>query len=200
MKIVGIVAGIIVAPVLGMVLILGAMFGVQYTPTSASTNTLVGPPTNLSSVSPPANIVAIDEEVTAGYPLLISCQVSASLLLAQQKIESGYDPTAVSSAGADGLAQFEPQTFSAYDMPVPPGGASPPTPGNPTDAAWAEGRYLCSLGIDRNPTDALIAYNCGNISPQCIAASTGYAQTILALALKIYGGTPKPILKIGVTR
>ena len=32
------------------------------------------------------------------------------------------------SAGAEGPMQFEPATFAAYDEPVPPGGANPPTP------------------------------------------------------------------------
>ena len=85
-------------------------------------------------------------------------------------------------AGAEGLFQFEPATFAAYAKPTPPGGAAPPTPFDPTDAAYAAARYLCSLGVADNPTLALVAYNCGNPGPACQAASAGYAQEVLATA------------------
>jgi cell wall-associated NlpC family hydrolase len=42
--------------------------------------------------------------------------------------------------------QFEPATFAAYDLPVPPGGASPPSPYDPTDAIYAAARMLCANG------------------------------------------------------
>ena len=44
------------------------------------------------------------------------------------------------SAGAEGPMQFEPATFAAYDEPVPPGGANPPSPYDPTDANYAAAR------------------------------------------------------------
>ena len=50
------------------------------------------------------------------------------------------------------------------------------------DAAYAAGRYLCSLGVVDNPTLALVAYNCGNAGAACQAASAGYAQEVLATA------------------
>ena len=58
----------------------------------------------------------------------------------------------------------------------------PPTPFDPTDAAYAAARYLCSLGVAENPTLALVAYNCGNPGPACQAASAGYAEEVLATA------------------
>lgn len=145
----------------------------------------IGPPVNIGVVKAPANIVTLDEAVATGQSFLVPCPVSASILLAQQYYESGYNPTAHSSAGAVGLAQFEPGTFAEYNHPTPPGGSTPPSPLNPVDSAWAEARYLCSLGVDTNATNALIAYNCGNISSACVAASSGYAQEILTLASKI---------------
>ena len=154
----------------------------------------LGPPTNLGGVNPPAKIVLLDETVASAKPPLVSCQVPASLLLAQQYIESGYNPLAVSPAGAVGLSQFLPSTFTEYDLPVPPGGANPPSTLDATDSAYAEARYLCSLGIDQNPVNALIAYNCGNISPGCVAASSGYASEIINLAKQI--STPKTITSI----
>ena len=154
----------------------------------------LGPPVNLGGVNPPAQIVLLDETVASARPPLVACQVPASLLLAQQYIESGYNPLAVSPAGAVGLSQFEPGTFVEYDLPIPPGGANPPSTLDATDSAYAEARYLCSLGIDQNPVNALIAYNCGNISPGCVAASSGYASEIINLAKQI--STPKTITSI----
>jgi cell wall-associated NlpC family hydrolase len=54
--------------------------------------------------------------------------------------------TATSPAGAVGPMQFLPATFARYDQPVPPGGASPPSPLNPADAIYAAARDLCANG------------------------------------------------------
>lgn len=150
----------------------------------------LGPPTNLGVVHPPASIVALDEQVAAGVPPLVACHVPAAILLSQQYIESGYDPTAVSAAGAEGIAQFEPGTWPAYALPVPPGGATPPTPWNPVDAAWGEARFLCAHGFAQTPTGALAAYNCGSASASCRAVSGRYAAEILDLARQI--AAPRP--------
>jgi soluble lytic murein transglycosylase-like protein len=45
--------------------------------------------------------------------------VSAALLSAQLMAESGFDPDAVSSAGARGIAQFMPATAAAYGLRDP---------------------------------------------------------------------------------
>lgn len=179
-----VVLGLLAVPAMALLLIvavISALFG-----GGGTAGASLGPPVNLGGVHPPAAIVTLDVAVAKGAP----CHVSASLLLAQQSVESGYDPTARSGAGAIGLAQFLPGTFAEYDHPTPPGGAVPPTPADPTDAAWAEVRYLCSLGVAHDPTAALIAYNCGNVSPACVRASSHYADEILALARSI--ATPSP--------
>ena len=113
-----------------------------------------------------------------------SCGLAWTLLAAVASTESRFDPTAVSDAGADGLFQFEPTTFAEYAEPVPAGGATPATPFDPVDAAYAAGRYLCALGVVENPTLALVAYNCGNPGPACQAASAGYAEQVLATAAR----------------
>jgi cell wall-associated NlpC family hydrolase len=64
-------------------------------------------------------------------------------------------------AGAEGPMQFEPRTFAAYDMPVPPGGVAPPSPYDPVDAVYAAARMLCANGA-AGGTDvpaAIFAYN-----------------------------------------
>ena len=69
------------------------------------------------------------------------------VLMAIGEVESGHGSNdGPSSAGAVGPMQFEPSTFAAYDRPVPPGGASPPSPWDPTDAIYAAARDLCANG------------------------------------------------------
>jgi cell wall-associated NlpC family hydrolase len=133
-------------------------------------------PSPLANGSIPADLLVLFQQASAGSP----CGVPWTLLAAVAKTESNFDPTAVSGAGAEGMFQFEPATFAEYAKPIPPGGAVPPTPFDPTDAAYAAGRYLCSLGVAQNPTLALVAYNCGNAGAACQAASAGYAEQVLA--------------------
>jgi cell wall-associated NlpC family hydrolase len=84
------------------------------------------------------------------------------------------------SAGAEGPMQFLPATFAAYDEPVPPGGATPPSPYDATDAVYAAARMLCANGA-RNGADisaAVYSYN----------HSAAYVSEVLALA-NSYGQT-----------
>ena len=78
------------------------------------------------------------------------------------------------SAGAEGPMQFEPATFVAYDEPVPPGGAAPPSPYDPTDAVYAAARLLCADGASGGAdlSGAVYAYN----------HSASYLSKVLALA------------------
>ena len=135
-------------------------------------------PSSVASSTIPAALLALFEQASAAS----SCGVPWTLLAAVAHTESDFDPTVISSAGAEGLFQFEPATFAAYDRPTPADGAVPPSPFDPTDATYAAARYLCSLGIVANPTSALVAYNCGNPGPACQAASAGYAAQVLATA------------------
>jgi cell wall-associated NlpC family hydrolase len=135
-------------------------------------------PSSVANATIPAPFLSLFQQPSAAN----SCGVSWTLLAAVAHTESDFDPSVTSSAGAEGLFQFEPTTFAAYDRPTPTGGAVPPSPFDPTDAAYADARYLCSLGIVANPTSALVAYNCGNPGPACQAASAGYAAQVLATA------------------
>jgi cell wall-associated NlpC family hydrolase len=135
-------------------------------------------PSSVANSTIPVTLLALFQQASAAS----SCGVPWTLLAAVAHTESDFDLTVTSSAGAEGLFQFEPTTFAAYDRPTPSGGAAPPSPFDPTDATFAAARYLCSLGIVDNPTSALVAYNCGNPGPACQAGSAGYAAQVLATA------------------
>ena len=135
-------------------------------------------PSPVASATIPGDLLTLFQQASAAS----TCGVPWTLLAAVADTESAFDPTAVSSAGAEGLFQFEPTTFAAYDRPTPTGGIVPPSPFDPVDATYAAARYLCSLGIVANPTSALVAYNCGNPGPACQAVSAGYAEQVLATA------------------
>ena len=83
-------------------------------------------------------------------------------------------------AGAEGPMQFEPPTFAEYDEPVPPGGVSPPSPYDPTDAVYAAARDLCANGAEdgANLSGAVFAFN----------HDASYVAEVLALA-ETYGQT-----------
>lgn len=85
------------------------------------------------------------------------------------------------AAGAEGPMQFEPATFAAYDEPVPPGGADPPSPYDPTDAVYAAARLLCADGAagGADLSGAVYAYN----------HSAAYVAQVLALA-RSYAAAP----------
>jgi cell wall-associated NlpC family hydrolase len=86
------------------------------------------------------------------------------------------------AAGAEGPMQFEPATFAAYDQPVPPGGASPPSPYDPTDAVFAAARLLCADGAagGADLSAAVYAYN----------HSASYVAEVLALAQTYASSSP----------
>ena len=94
--------------------------------------------------------------------------VDPALLAAVAKVESGFDSSAVSPAGATGLMQFMPAT--AADLGV--------DPADPASAVDGAARYLRRLTDRFGSTDlALAAYNAG---PGTVARHDGippYAET-----------------------
>jgi len=85
-------------------------------------------------------------------------------------------------AGAEGPMQFEPPTFAMYDEPVPPGGVTPPSPYDPTDAVYAAARMLCADGAGSPSSlgQAVFDYN----------HSGAYVAEVLSVARSYgYGGT-----------
>jgi cell wall-associated NlpC family hydrolase len=94
--------------------------------------------------------------------------ISPVLLAAQIRQESGFDPTAVSPAGAQGISQFLPSTWPLW------GGDGDPF--NPADAIPAQARYDCAIAqqvkeVAGDPTSLMLAgYNAG---PFAVLAANG---------------------------
>lgn len=100
-----------------------------------------------------------------------------NLLARQVQKESSFNPNAVSSAGALGLAQFLPSTAADFGI----------DPLNPTQAIDAMGQYMSQLYSKFGSwTLALAAYNWGqgNLAKKGLAAAPAetqsYYKTILA--------------------
>lgn len=96
-----------------------------------------------------------------------------SLVAAQVNMESGFNPHAVSPAGAQGEFQFMPGTFRSQGT----GGS----PFNPNDEVHAYVKLMSSLlhQYRGNVRNALAAYNAG---PGNLGAGLGYADKILSAA------------------
>ncbi|MER8069074.1 NlpC/P60 family protein [Streptomyces sp. NPDC094034] len=136
-------------------------------------------------------------------------EVGASLVAAQIEAESGWDPTAVSPADAQGLSQFIPSTWATWGVdaagkdgsPEPDGVADPFTPG---DAIMTQARYDCwladtvkEMNIGGDPTRLMLAaYNAGpgavegygGVPP--FPETQGYVTRIIASMPKYSGGEP----------
>ena len=101
--------------------------------------------------------------------------VPDSLLTAQLNQESGFNPNAVSSAGAEGIAQFEPATARSIGLA---------NPFDPTTSINAAAKYDAqNYQQFGNWQDALIAYNEGptaEASGTVYPAASTYASDILA--------------------
>ncbi len=122
-----------------------------------------GAPSATATSEIPAGMLALYQAAAATCPGL-----SWAVLAAIGTVESGNGTsdlpgvhTGANAAGAEGPMQFEPRTFAAYSLPVPPGGATPPSPYDPVDAVFAAARMLCANGA-AGGTDvpaAVFAYN-----------------------------------------
>jgi hypothetical protein len=109
--------------------------------------------------------------------------VSATLLAAQLMAESGFDPTAVSPAGAQGIAQFIPSTAAAYGLR---------NPFDPEEAINAQAHLMSDLLRQfGDPSLALAAYNAGPGAVEACDCIPPYPETqaYVTRILALLGGT-----------
>jgi len=120
-------------------------------------------PSAMATASIPPAMLALYQQAAATCPGL-----PWTILAAIGTLESATDTSTLpgvhsgaNSAGAEGPMQFEPATFAAYDLPVPPGGVSPPDVYDPVDAVYAAARMLCADGAANGADIAgsVFAYN-----------------------------------------
>jgi soluble lytic murein transglycosylase-like protein len=154
-----------------------------------------------ASVPVPPTALAV-ADIPAGYLLDYRAATGAcaglswTLLAGVGKVESdhGRAPSLVSPTGAEGPMQFEPGTWATYGVDGDGDGRADPF--DPADAILAAADYLCALGVGHNPTNALIAYNCGNTASVCQATSAGYAALALSWAAR-YGRAVRSTVAAG---
>lgn len=132
-------------------------------------------------VNVPSNYVWWVKEASAKTHMpyqVVACQIN---------LESGFNPGAVSPAGAEGIAQFLPSTFASY---------AHGSPFNVNDALTAYINFMNFLlrGQFGNLRNALAAYNAG---PGNIPAGWGYADEILSCAGQGINITPVALAAIG---
>ncbi|MGW3498499.1 C40 family peptidase [Streptomyces sp. NPDC001020] len=125
--------------------------------------------------------------------------LSPAVLAAQLKQESGFNPRAGSSAGAQGIAQFMPGTWETWG--VDGNGDDKKDVWDPEDAIPAQGKFMCSLlkkakahpDYNGAPIElALAGYNAGwgrvdqfkGVPPRSFAGGQtyDYVQNIMAMS------------------
>jgi hypothetical protein len=106
-------------------------------------------------------------------------QVPAALLAAQLEAESGFDPSAVSPAGAEGIAQFMPGTAASYGLrdPFDPVAAIDAEAHMMSDLLRAFGAVSLALAAYNAGSGAVAACHC--VPP--IPETQAYVARILAL-------------------
>ena len=129
---------------------------------AAVTGQTAGGPTQMGNVAVPAAYAGTIEQSAA------SNGIPASLLAALLYHESRFEPGAVSSAGAEGIAQFMPATAAGMGV----------DPTNPTQsiegAAQLLGSYTRQFG---SYSDALAAYDAGSSAVERYGGIPPYAET-----------------------
>ncbi len=179
-----------------------ALADVAAQPPASTSAVAGGPGDKLAAGSVPAQWQAAVEAAGATCPA-----VSPPLIAAQIQQESGWKPTAVSPAGALGLAQFMPDTWAGQGIDVNHDGTASPL--DPLDAIATQGHYDCPLdadlaGVPGDRRDNMLAgYNAGSgvvlryngVPPY--AETQGYVRSIRTLMVKYAAPTPPPATASG---
>ena len=122
--------------------------------------------------------------------------VTPALLATQIEAESGWNPTAISPAGAQGLSQFMPGTWGRWGVDGDGDGVADPF--NPLDAIPSQARYDCVLAaqvaaVAGDPAqNMLAAYNAGPSAVLKYGGIPPYEETTTYVkrALTVYYGHP----------
>ncbi len=135
----GTVALLVLAGPLGLILLIIILLGGGASSGSEQLASAASPagPLNTSAVPNPSWVPWIEQ---AGS---LCPDITPAVMAAQDSVESSWDPNAVSPVGAEGIAQFMPATWPAYESPAAVPG--PDTPFNVPDAIMAQGRLDCAL-------------------------------------------------------
>lgn len=197
--------GVLFCGILGIAVVGGAVTGAPAPTAAGSTGTSTG--VRPGVVPPPYT----DLVTQAGA---VCATFTSPVIAAQLHTESGFNPDAVSPAGAQGIAQFMPGTWTTWGRDADSSGTA--SPFDPGDAIPAEAAYDCALAAQMSAavaagqvtgaslTDlALAAYNAG---PAAVLAAHGipaftetrqYVTTIDTLtaqyaAITLPTGAPSP--------
>lgn len=127
------------------------------------------------SVGPSGNLkpgtVPVEYEAWVNQAGAICAAITPAAIAAQIEAESNWNPNAKSSAGASGLAQFMPGTWTTWGADANSNGVTSAL--DPPDAIMAQGNFMCALydqvstatangRISGDPFDlALASYNAG---------------------------------------
>lgn len=184
-------AGVVFGLVAGVVTLLVPVVGNGDSPASGSATTGL-----VAGAIPAAYVPLLQRAATTCPP------VTAALLAGQISVESSWNPAAVSPAGAQGIAQFTPDTWAGAGAGVDGDGDGVRDPFDPADAIPAQAAQMCRLlaavtaaGLPGDPVDlALAAYNAG---PQRVLDARGipsipetqaYVRTVRTAAAAYAGG------------
>jgi cell wall-associated NlpC family hydrolase len=138
-------------------------------------------------------------------------EITAPILASQINQESHWNPSAGSTAGARGIAQFMPATWSAVGKDGDGDGRADIL--NPIDAIWTQGNYMCGLVAQirawqsagepfvGSPLElALAAYNAGSGAVRTYHGIPPYAETQHYVAAIIAGATAYEMGGGGISR
>lgn len=131
-------------------------------------------------------VVPLVRKASRKYP-----DVPKSVLMAQIRQESGFDPAAKSSADAQGLSQFIPSTAASYGVKYGTGRREQQS------QVTGQAHYLHDLGFAKDPQGALSSYSGGY-------AASDYNNPVLEGAADYKAldkpGNPRALKRLAVTK